>query len=144
MQATDVQLEKEESQREYEIAFLVRDEGEVGGISRLLAQHDAHVAFAGPVKKIALAYPVAKETHACFGYFHARMTPGQVPTLERDLEMNKNVLRVLIMKSPFVRERTVSVSRPRGVSAPQRPLEVRTSLPLSNEALEKKIEEILQ
>ena len=131
---------------EYEVSFLVRDEEGVAEVTRLITQHGGRVTFEGGVRKLPLAYRVEKETHAHFGYFYAYLEPKEANTLLHDLKTSGKILRTLIIKSPVAKEKEGSVvPRQRfGVAPVARPQEPRTPLPLSNEALEKKIEEILQ
>jgi ribosomal protein S6 len=137
-----------EDRKDYEISFLVKEEADAEGVSRLLKQHSAEVAAGGSLKPLVLAYKIKKQTHAYFGYAHFSALPSSLPALQRDLETNPLILRFLVITPPFMRMRTytprVKPSIPVRQSAALGEMTAPSPLPLSNEALEKKIEEILQ
>ncbi len=129
--------------KEYEIAFLARDEKEIGGILGIIARFGAETVFHGPVEKISLAYPIKKETSANFGYLHFTLDSQKIASLARELRMNPTIIRFLIVSPPFVKIKAKIIQNIK--RAPQPAVERKIEpLPLSNEALEKKIEEILQ
>lgn len=131
--------------KDYEIAFLTRDEGGSGEIAKSLERAGAEITFPGPVEKINLTYAIRKETSACFGYLHFRLAPECLTALDRDLLMNPVVLRFLIVSPPFVKAKPKMAPKAKARALPHQPIERnREPLPLSNEALERKIEEILQ
>ena len=135
-----------EDKKDYEIGFLLRNEGDAQEIIKLLKQHEAEITFEGPLKKIALAYKIEHTLEAYFGYLHFKLSPEKVSDLDRDLKNKPAILRFLIITPPFVKMRAQTGLRPRDAQPVQpQPATVATSAsPLSNEALEKKIEEILQ
>ncbi|RJQ29341.1 30S ribosomal protein S6 [Candidatus Parcubacteria bacterium] len=134
--------------RDYELSFLVQREEAAREVQRLLAQHGGEMASEGQLRKIQLAYPVKKETEAYFGFLSARLHPASAKLLERDLETSAAVLRFLIIRLPSSRAVSASLQRPRVrppfVRREPSPEPQRRTASLSNEALEKKIEEILQ
>lgn len=134
----------EQGLKEYEIAFLVKEEGEIPSLLALFKRHNVEVFFEGQVKKIALSYRIGKETQAWFVYVYARATPENLVALERDMRVTPNLLRFLILKAPAAREKkTAAPSEHMRAVAPQTSVRS-SSVPLSNEELERKIDEILQ
>ena len=133
--------------KEFEISYLLKDEGGASDVLKLLKQHDFVVDHENPVKKIALAYKIKKETSAYFGFAHFKGDPAEIKSLDHNLTSSQQVLRFLIITPPFSTTKVVS-QKPRPVKAvkPKTETEERpaANAPLSNEALEKKIEEILQ
>ena len=133
--------------KDYEISFLAREEVGAHEVLRTVSRLGGEVILEGPLERIALAYKIEKEISAYFGYFHFRFSPDGMKSLRHELETNKAVLRFLIIHPPLVKAkpRLAPRIRPQPVLAPV-PVEVKKmpSLPLSNEALERKIEEILQ
>ncbi len=126
--------------KEYEIAFLVRDEVAVEDLVRLLSQHQAEIKSEAPLRRIALAYKIKKESAAYFGVYQFEAQAEQVKALEHDLRISSSVIRALIVKHPS----KAPGERPR-TGHPRPASEKKAAAPaLSNEALEKKIEEILQ
>lgn len=136
----------ETNTKTYEIGFLgTRDEA--AQIVMEAAKNAAGiVTFEGPVDRIQLAYPIQKERGAYFGYCHIECVPGRLREIRDALGANAAILRFLIVTPPPVRQRPRSVPRPRKPAREEYvvPHEPPAPGPLSNEALEKKIEEILQ
>lgn len=141
----NIEIKEKPDNKEYEISFLTKEEGGGAEIMKLLKQHAFEVEFENPAKKIALAYKIKKELNAYFGFIHAKGDPSEIKNLTHDLESNPQILRFLIITPPFSKAKTVSQKpRPTRISKPKAETEEKTNLPISNEALEKKIEEILQ
>jgi len=136
--------------RKYEIAFVLKAENSLS-ISAALKSKGFSVLLENPIEKIQLAYPIKKENYAYFGYFHFEGNPAEIKSLKDDLALNHDVLRYIIITPPFVKKpawrRPMSSSRPSSASAAQE-IETKASVTaqpaLTNEALEKKIEEILK
>lgn len=139
--------------KEYEIAFVVKDEMAASAFLKLLHQHGAEIFAEGPLQPLKAAYRIKKEQDVFFGYVHVRMAPEHVKQLTNDLNVNSSVLRFLIITPPFakiskpIHSMTERVSHVRevGVSVPREvSLAPKMAMPLSNEELEKKINEISQ
>lgn len=129
------------TKKEYEIAFLTRAEEDAAEVTKLLATHGAQIKGEGSIKKIALAYKIKGEVQAYFCVFRFDATGDAVKALEHDLRTNNAVLRALILKVEAVKETASRPRAPRPVAAASaRPA---APAPLSNEALEKTIEQIL-
>ncbi len=139
--------------KEYELAFLGLEESVAQKAAELVARLGGEIFLQGPVERIALEYKIKKAPGAYFGYFHLRMTPVQIEDLKRELNVFPPVLRFLIVTPPFqkMKPRSARPARPASAApAAGAPVQPETAdrrpetLPLSNEALEKKIEEILK
>lgn len=130
--------------KEYEISFLIKEEKDVEEILRAIGRLGAEIVFQGPVEKISLLYPIKKETSAYFGYCHFSLIPEKLASLSQELRANQIIIRFLIVSPPFVKVK--ARSSPKIKSRGPQPIVERKKepSPLSNEALEKKIEEILQ
>ncbi len=135
--------------KSYELSFLVKNEDDALEVRKLVAQHEAEIRGEGALRKLNLAYPIKHVSQAYFGFMNLAVLPADAKSLERDLSANTAVLRALIIKLPKERTaaavmdfkksvRPTALRRPLRTEVPQQPK------PLSNEALEKKIEEILQ
>jgi len=133
--------------KDYEFSFLTTKEESTSEVLRLLSQHQLEVSSEGPLKKINLAYKVGQTLQAFFGYFYLKALPSSVKSLENDLKTNTAILRFLIISLPH-KKGVAPVEAPRRRMRPSTggrvAQELRPSRPLSNEALERKIEEILQ
>jgi len=134
--------------KDYEIGFLAKTEEAAREVLKLIHQHQGEISSEGPLRRISLAYPIEKETHAHFGFLYVKLPPLSAKTLEHDLGTSQAVLRFLLVKLPSQKAVLAAAAKPRvarpgGPSARPAP-ETKPQFPLSNEALEKKIEEILQ
>ncbi len=140
--------------RDYEIALLLPQEELLPNILSVLGQHKIEIKSEGQVKKIRLAYEIGGAKEAYFVFFHASAFPDSVKLLEANLKSNMQVLRFLILRlftSKIERDEAAKrFARPSFRPSPRRSAgtpptaESRQPSVLSNEALEKKIEEILQ
>jgi len=142
--------------RSYEIGFMARDEAGVAVLVNALKSHGGEIVLEGPVEQVPLAYKIKKQAQAHFGYLHFTMDPAQTAVLSDVLERAEGVLRFLITTPPFIKQKPRPMMPPDAAwssSSPRRAAEAAAQpekkpaapqLPLSNEALEKKIEEILQ
>ncbi|HVN26047.1 MAG TPA: 30S ribosomal protein S6 [Candidatus Paceibacterota bacterium] len=146
-------MKKEDiDKKEYEISFLVASEPETQGVLALIGQHGGELSSELKARNLALAYEIKKHREAVFAYVNFKAYPEEAKSLEGDLNARQDVLRFMVIASPAAAEKPVMLGGPmrhrrpmRGAApaadAPSRPQAPR---PLSNEALEKKIEEILQ
>ena len=133
--------------KEYEISFLVKDQGGTQAVLAALKQAEAEIISEGTPRRITLAYPINHETQADFCFVQVSLDPARIGSLDTALRALPQVIRFLIITPPFgrsvTRTMTTQSTRPRITS---KPLEQKPSFtePLTNEALEKKIEEILK
>ncbi len=157
----------ERDKKSYELAILVKTEGELSGIAAIVGQHSAELVGELVPKKIALAYPIQKQKEGIFAYGTFRAYPEDAKKLEEDLRTRKDVLRfmILVLKANAMAAVPGTALAPRrrpmgpggsggpmgsgtsgiALGRPSTAVETRPAPgPLSNEALEKKISEILQ
>jgi len=146
----------EKEAKNYEIAFLARTEDDQAEIVKLIARHQ--IKLIDEVKepaRIRLAYPIKKEGSAFFNYFYFSALPEEAQKLRGELDLNQKVLRFLIIARPKIQISAQTIARPIRKTAPAKPRSaesfqkrvVKRAEPapvLSNEALEKKLEEILK
>jgi ribosomal protein S6 len=148
---------EEKDKKEYELALLLNGEDDLAGVLALVGTHNAEGISEPRAKRLQLAYEIKKHTEAVFVYFTFKMFGDDMKALEHELNTHASVLRFMVIASPAPAERTATSAmppreerRPRSSApyvAPTTPAESprpAASKPLSNEALEKKIEEILQ
>lgn len=144
---------EEKDKKEYELALLLKSEGDASGVTMLVGQHNGEGISEPRAKRLQLSYEIKGHTEAVFVYFTFKMFGADIKALEHDLNTRADVLRFMVIASPAPAERTAASPmppreerRPRTTAytppaeAPKPP----APRPLSNEALEKKIEEILQ
>jgi ribosomal protein S6 len=141
-----VVIKEDIDQKDYELAFLVKEEEDSREVLKLISQHKMGIRSDGPIKKIDLAYPIKHHRQAFFGYFRIFGEPAGAKLLEQDLRSNKVIIRFLLIalsSQKAVVEEMAKRSTPK--MAAKRFIGAKEKQPvLSNEALEKKIEEMLQ
>ncbi|MDP1688881.1 MAG: 30S ribosomal protein S6 [bacterium] len=144
--------------KQYEISIVFSSEEAYPSVISFIKGKVGQISFESPVRRIRLAYPIKKEETGFFAWLIVESSPEVMPVLQKDLERNPVVLRALIItpplpakterRAPSMKEKEVKViqheepikSMP--VVEPIR--ETRSSEALSNELLEKKLEEILK
>ena len=138
----------EKEPKDYEIGFLAEDETGAGKVLQTLTAHGAEILLEGSVERVVLAYSILHRTAAHFGYFHFRIAPEGAELLKKALKAPAGIMRFLIITPPFAKPKPRWENRARRTTtaAPvtTQSAEAPAPLPLSNEALEKKIEEILK
>ncbi len=146
MKAETQELKK----RKYEIGFMLKTEDK-SVVSQSLTNRGFALLTENPLEKIQLAYPIRKESYAYFGYSHFEGDPAAIKNLKDDLKLNPEILRYLIITPPFIKKPAwrKPVSDRMLEETRFTPPAVKQDLPaessiLTNEALEKKIEEILK
>lgn len=142
----------EQDKKNYEIAFLVKSEDDIPAVVSFLKQHNIEILTEPRAKNVALAYEIKRNKEAVFVYCTFKATGADVKNLENDLSTGDKTIRSLIISLPqknshseVVKER--APEQKTKTSYPAAPYsEAKLSLPrtLSNEALEKRIEEILK
>ena len=143
----------EQDKKEYELAVLLKNEEDLGAAVALVRRHNGEISLEPRVKKLTFAYEIKKHKEGAFAYMNFKAMPADAKELEHDLRTTAEVLRSMIIASPAPAAqpgerpmmpmggpRRTRIIRPAGTpeAKPAAPS------PLSNEALEKKIEEILQ
>ncbi len=150
-----------EENKNYEIGFLVKAEADKDEVIKAVQGSGFSIIGEGPMPRIKLSYPIKKENYAYFGYLHFSGNPAGIQGVNDRLKTGSKTLRFFIVPQPIIREvktseqdsfaQTKRFSRRRSTKelSPQQPITQRTKEPskpevLSNEALEKKLEEILK
>jgi ribosomal protein S6 len=144
---------EDKDKKEYELALLLKTETDLAAVLTLVGQHHGEGVSEPRAKRLQLAYEIKKLNEAVFVYFTFKAFGYDINNLEHDLNSKAEVIRFMVIASPAPAEHVSSSAMPHDrrpsvrASAPRSaPTEVKAapSRPLSNEALEKKIEEILQ
>lgn len=140
----------DEALRRYEIMFLVRSESN-SIVKKILEANGAKILSEKPLEKVRLFYPIKKQTFAFAGSFAFEIHPQKLEKLSKDLGLENEVLRSMLTSSRVRGERAFSqnVSREAAFERKRSAASARVGRKyadtiLTNEALEKKIEEILQ
>jgi ribosomal protein S6 len=143
-----------QDKKAYEVGFLAGEETGVDALKELIARLGGEVTLTGPMERILLAYTIKKQTQAHFGHLHFSLSPDKMPEMKDELRRMPAVLRSLIITPPFARREQrpmPPMGERRPMSAPRMatpipqvaPVEKAPVGPMSNEALEKRIEEIM-
>jgi len=145
-----------EEKKYYEIGFLLKSEDKKAEIKKILEKNKAEITEEGAISGIKLEYPIKKENFAYFGYIHFSAEPESAKEIDKEVKQNPAILRHLVVIYPvekinkMKRERRMATregfakkepSIQAGPAAPRRPKKIEA---LSNEDLEKKLEEILE
>jgi ribosomal protein S6 len=148
-------LMDEKDKKEYELAVLVKTEEDLAPVVALVRRHNGEMTAEPRAKKLGLAYEIKKNKEAVFAYMTFKAATQDAKTLEKDLVTAAEVIRSMIIASPApamtaAERQAMPMGRPERRPRTMRPSAPMTepksapASPLSNEALEKKIEEILQ
>lgn len=127
--------------KEYEISFILKNDDQAP-ILKALKDKNFVILKEMPLTKVKLSYPIKKENQAYFGYVNFKGQPGLIADLSAGLKMLPEALRFLVITQPIVKKTGES-----GFSSRRRFIKkevISAPAVLSNEALEKKIEEILK
>ena len=128
----------------YEILLIQKTE-DLSKVKQALAKYKAEILVEKPLEKVKLAYPIQKETMFFMGTIEFSLAPEHVASLQADMKLDDNLVRSTVSRATVKVERKPQQERPS--SAPRRFLgrfKKAVEPILTNEALEKKIEEISQ
>lgn len=135
---------EEKDIKKYELSFLVKEEGDEKKVLEFISKEGGTIDLEPQPTKISMAYPINGFNQAYFGYVHFSVMPEAIANLEHELVTKDFVLRHLIITPPFVKDSKPKQVEKTAVEAkPEGKQEAGKSEPLTNEELEKKIEEIL-
>lgn len=146
--------------KNYEIGFLAKSEEGKEWLVKTLKDRHFSIADGGDFSRIKLAYPIKKESFAYFGYLYFSGKPENIKELKNELNPSPKILRFIIISEPVMMEENKkqeerqiiseksSFESPAPTPAISQPLKEKPEKPktgtLSNEELEKKLEEILK
>jgi len=135
---------EEKDTKKYELSFLVKEEGDEKKVLEFISKEGGTIDLEPQPTKVALSYPISGFNQAIFGYVHFSVLPEAIANLEHELVTREFVLRHLIITPPFVKDSKPKLAE-RATDEPKSESrsESSKSEPLTNEELEKKIEEIL-
>ena len=138
--------------KKYEIGFLAEEEGFKDKLIKLIGDFGGEIFDNGNMSRIRLAYPIKKETSALFGYFYFSCQPETIKKINDNLRLNSEILRYIIIAEPVIQQPIQLAPRKvKRVVLVEKAAEIKPEIKksklqpiLSNEALEKKLEEILK
>lgn len=128
----------DQEKRDYEISFLLVAAENESEIFDVLNKQQAEITQKSQISSLKLAYPIKKQNSAFFGFYQFRATPEDIEKINAALKLKPAVLRFLVIKNPA----TAQLVSKKTTVPPKS--EIQESKILSNELLEKKLEEILK
>lgn len=132
--------------RIYEAAFLCAIEGILDTVRDMISHSGAEILYVHPASQIAFAYPIKKQTNGYFSFIQFRAGNDILQRIKEALTTNRDLLRFLLIKDPTLKVGALGSEKKEGApreTPPQHGGETR-AVPLTNEALEAKLEEILK
>ena len=139
---------EEQPEGKYELTFVTKDEN-VADLRKALEKNGARVVKEREMQKIRLAYGMKKQDYGYLGVLFISIPKDKVEKLIGELNLHENVLRYVLSRfdehkvvgrEEESKQRSGGSEERRVFRAPRKP----TEPVLTNEALEKKIEEILK
>ncbi len=132
--------------KSYEISFLVRNENDVEAVLNRLSRIGAEILNEGNVSEIKLAYPIKKASSAYFGWIYFDVVPEKIAELNSALKLDEKIMRHLVITPPITKTEKKRPAKPSPAKSETIAATASgsTSSELSNEELEKKLEEILK
>jgi len=132
-----------EERGRYRISFMQKSE-DAPLVHNLVKKCGGEIFIEEPVVKTRLEYKIGKENFAFLGEIRFFADPSAIIKIQEELRFSDEVIRFMVDKEKK-QPKSDDISRKRAQRRPFRSEErKKESGELSNEALEKKIEEILQ
>jgi len=138
-----------EAQKKYDISFIQRSED--GAFARkFIEKYGGVILNEYPLVKLRLSYPIKKETQGFLGTIKCTLPPESVRSVSAAAKLEHDILRFLVGVQSEIKESTPRLDeegrsgqrKKRVAVAPKQKGGFNTVL--SNEALQEKLEEILQ
>lgn len=144
----------DEGVKKYELSFMLKSDEAAESVSALLKNQGCEILERSQAQKMKLAYPIKKEVSALFLTVVVEILPEKISGLDHQLRLVPEILRFIIITPPVEKEdrseRPMRYSRgkPESPKRIDEPKDTPPSVPaepeiLTNELLEKKLEEIL-
>lgn len=143
--------EERENLEQYEITYLLKSE-DVAPVLNLVKKISESEEESRPLQKVQLEYLIKKESQAFIGSIRFVAEREGLAKLNKELALDAEILRFIITKRKAVKTRNIETDDNRKENrrrvgpevVSRRRKDDETSSVLTNEALEKKIEEILK
>ncbi len=137
--------------KEYELSILLKDEAGLEAVREILRTSGLDITDQTELKHITLAYPIKKETMAYMTTMRCVTQPdADLKEMRKHLEVSPQCLRFLLIAHPIVpvvrlpRMHETAHTPHSHQTAPAAQEDQHKGEVVSNEELEKKLEEILQ
>ncbi|MFA5099102.1 MAG: 30S ribosomal protein S6 [Candidatus Paceibacterota bacterium] len=149
-----------EETKNYEIGFLLKSEEDRKVVFGAIERAGFGLVNEGQISSIKLAYPIKKQNFAQFGYAYFSADPAKVEEFRKDLSMAPGVLRLTVFANPVIKTKEDEARAERAYFENEKSAEAQQEVQpakerrqaakpqktevLSNEDLEKRLEEILK
>jgi len=121
-------------------------------IRQIIEKNNGNVVFEKELQKVRLAYPIKKQQYGFLGVVEFKTKPDSIEAIAKDIKLENNIIRSMICS---LRSKKPSLNKYKGknqtdknnrerVGTSARAAKKTIDAGLTNEALEKKIEEILK
>ncbi len=137
-------MKEEKDNKEYELAFWMKEESDLAKIKALMDDLGLEITHTSEIKRTAFSYPMKKESEGYFGFIHFKSNTENLATLNHELKVEGSVLRFIISKNPIKKSEVREMRRQITESRPVEKVEQKPADLVTNEELEKKLEEILK
>lgn len=129
----------------YEITFVLKEE-DASSVKKIFSGQGIEVQAESEIRKIRLAYPIKKNEYGFLGSFRFEAGSENLEKISAALKLEKELLRWMVSRFEEKRAGTRDdrTFQPPAVYRKQEEAKRRPEAVLTNEELEKKIEEILQ
>ena len=135
---------EEKDTKKYELAFWLKDETDFSKIKSIMDDLGLQIYNTSELRHLQFAYPINKLTSGYFGFVHFEGSPENVASLGHSMKVENVSLRYIISKNPIKKMELREMRRPMPEKKSEKPVEQKTSDVVTNEELEKKLEEILK
>lgn len=132
------------AERLYELAFLLKEPAAEKVITDIINRYKAAVIYKPPLKDIKLAYPIKKYLSAFFGFIQFKINPQDIQKIRESLKLEQSALRFLIIIPSAAKEKEIEKKTEIKRGLKKEDKEISPKKVLTNEALEKTLEEILK
>ena len=148
-----MEQENQQDMREYEIGAWVKSAEDMERVKSFAVETGVQIVQEQAPKRIHMAYPIQKESSAFFAVLGVRATVEAMEALQHELRVQRPALRFSVVKGPMKQASTRPFTPRRAPRTRdnERPAEMHEERPnphkpesVTNEELEKKLEEILQ
>lgn len=133
--------EAQENKVQYEMTFLTTEETP-DALINLFSASGVESPVVKSLEKVSLSYPIAKQKYAYLGKANFQADKTLLPAFNRVLELDSRVLRHMIVRYEDQQAKESSLRSKKDARPPLKTEVKLSEETLSNEALEKKIEEI--
>ncbi len=145
--------------KNYEIGFLLKSEEDRKIIFSVIESAGFNLLNEGLISNVKLAYPIKKQNFAQFGYVYFSAEPDKIEEFKKDLSMAPAVLRFTVFADPVIKikedearaekkyfesEKHVNIQEAQPVKERRQTVKSQKVETLTNEDLERKLEEILK